>query len=89
MTVSLPLPTEELYCPKLACTVFDNIFLGWNQPMVGVFTIPIGQYMTELKEERARETQMIEHINDALAEILGDGAPGVQNFGKQSNIAIN
>lgn len=56
MKVTIPLPTDPLYCPKLSSTVYDYIFRGWNQPMIGVFTIPIGEYMLELKAERARET---------------------------------
>lgn len=64
MNVSIPLPTDPLYCPKLSSTVYDYIFRGWNQPMIGVFTIPIGQYMLDLKDERLRETEAIENINE-------------------------
>lgn len=39
---SIPLPTDKLYCPTLSCTVYDYIFKGWNQPIIGVFTLPIG-----------------------------------------------
>ena len=39
---SLPLPTDPLFCPKLACSVFDYIFKGLNQPMIGSFIIPVG-----------------------------------------------
>lgn len=79
MTVTVPLPTDPLYCPKLACTVYDYIFKGWNQPMVGVFTLPIGQYMLDLKAERAKETEEIEKINEALTDKL-KGKLGPQDF---------
>ena len=29
---SIPLPKEELYCPSLSCTVYDQVFLGFSQP---------------------------------------------------------
>lgn len=79
MKVSLPLPTDPLYCPKLTSFVYDYIFKGFNQPMIGVFTIPIGQFMLDLKAERKRETKEIENINVKLNEIL-QGELGPQNF---------
>lgn len=49
--------------------------------MVGVFTIPIGQYMLDLKAERKRETAEIDNINKKLDEILqGELVP--QEYGK-------
>ena len=76
MNVTIPLPTDPLYCPQLTSIVYDYIFKGFNQPMVGVFTIPIGKYMLDLKAERKRETQEIENINKALQGILeGELAP--------------
>ena len=80
MNVTLPLPTDPLYCPKLSSTVYDYIFLGWNQPMIGVFTIPIGQYMLDLQEERRRETAVIADINEQLGKILEAGEVAVPNF---------
>jgi hypothetical protein len=32
MKFGIPLPTDPLYCPRLACTVYDCIFKGWSQP---------------------------------------------------------
>jgi len=59
VSFKLPLPTSPLYCPKLVCSVFDYIFMGVNQPLVGVFTIPIGDLIFELKKERKEETAKI------------------------------
>jgi hypothetical protein len=55
----IPLPTSPLFCPKLVCTVYDYIFMGFNQPLVGSFTIPIGDLILALKEERETETAAI------------------------------
>ena len=70
MKFNIPLPTDPLYCPKLSCTVYDYIFKGWNQPMIGVFTLPIGELMMELKAERREETAIIENIITELEKIL-------------------
>lgn len=62
MTFSLPLPVNKLYCPKLTCTVYDNIFAGWNQPLIGVFVLDLGHLRDELTEERETETKEIQDI---------------------------
>lgn len=70
MKFSIPLPTNELYCPKLGCQVYDCIFKGWNQPLIGTFVLPIGELMRELRKERQEETQVIRDINEKLDAIL-------------------
>jgi hypothetical protein len=52
MFFNIPLPVDKLYCPMLSCIAYDYIFRGWSQPEIGVFTIPIGQLMLDLIEER-------------------------------------
>lgn len=42
---NIKLPTDELYCPSLSCTVYDQVFLGLSQPVIGTFTIPFGEIM--------------------------------------------
>jgi len=69
MTFSVPLPIDKLYCPRLACSVYDCIFKGFNQPLIGNFTIPVGDLLTELREERDRETKAIQHICDELEKL--------------------
>jgi len=59
MKFNIPLPTDPLYCPKLGCAVYDYIYKGWNQPMIGVFTLPIGQLMLDLIAERQEETAIM------------------------------
>lgn len=47
LTFSVALPTDKLYCPRLACDVYDYIYKGMSQPLVGTFTIPMGDIMHE------------------------------------------
>jgi len=49
ISFKVPLPTDPLYCPRLACSVFDCIYKGFSQPLIGTFTIPICDIMLELK----------------------------------------
>ena len=50
---NIPLPRDELYCPALSCIVYDQVFLGFSQPQVGTFTIPLGQIMQQNKKDKA------------------------------------
>ena len=36
------LPVDDLYTPAMTCSVFDNVFKGLRQPLIGNFHIPIG-----------------------------------------------
>lgn len=59
----------------MSCTVYDYIFKGWNQPIIGIFTLPIGQLMQDLADERKEETAQIENIIEKLNEILASNVP--------------
>lgn len=47
-----PLPVDVLFTPRMACSVFDSIVMGFSQPLIGTFTIPVGELMHELIAER-------------------------------------
>jgi len=65
----LELPTEELYCPRMACSVFDSILGGLVQPTIGTFVVNVGRLIKELAEERAREVKALEDVIEKLKEI--------------------
>lgn len=44
--------------------------MGLNQPLIGSFTIPIGELIYNLKKEREEETAAIKYIVDELDKIL-------------------
>ena len=52
MKFEVPLPTDTLFCPRLSCQAYDTVFAGFSQPIIGNFTIPIGELMVELANER-------------------------------------
>jgi hypothetical protein len=45
------LPTEDLYCPGLGCDVFDYVFSGLSQPLIGTMNIMIGDIKSRYEEE--------------------------------------
>lgn len=57
-----PLPVDVLFCPRMACSVFDNIAMGYSQPLIGTFTIPIGDLMHELIKERKEESEALANV---------------------------
>lgn len=70
ISFSVSLPCDSLFCPQMMCTVYDNIFSGFSQPIIGVFTLPIGKLMDELYEEQHREKQRIEEILESIAKVV-------------------
>ena len=69
MKFQVPLPIDPLYCPRLSCQVYDCIYTGWSQPIIGNFTIPIGTLIHDLKRERDEETAALEKMVTALEKI--------------------
>jgi hypothetical protein len=67
------LPTDTLFCPRLACSVYDHIYRGFGQPLIGTFSLPIGELMHALKKERKEETEAIEDIVEKIQKIIDDG----------------
>ena len=63
---SADLPTDPLYCPSLACDVFDQICKGLSQPKIGSFSIPIGEIMYEEVQNRIRMMECAQNIFVAL-----------------------
>ena len=49
---NIHLPTDPLYCPSLTCGVYDYIFKGISQPILGNFVLDIGKLMIQNKEAR-------------------------------------
>ena len=69
MMFYVPLPIEPLYCPRLSCQVYDTVFAGFSQPIIGNFTIPIGDLIHELAAERKAETKALEAMVETLKKV--------------------
>lgn len=46
-----------MFCPKLACEVYDYICKGLSQPIVGSFVIDIGEILQSQIKAREEELQ--------------------------------
>lgn len=62
LTFNVQLPTEELYCPSLSCDVYDYVFMGFNQPLIGTFTIPVGALKTKTEKKHADDLSLCSEI---------------------------
>jgi len=69
MKFDVPLPTDTLFCPRLSCQAYDTVFAGFSQPIIGNFTIPIGELMIELKKERDTEIKALRTMVDTLGKV--------------------
>jgi hypothetical protein len=50
--------------------VFDYIFKGLSQPLIGTFVIPIGELMVKLREKKTNRVLKATKIIRALADKL-------------------
>ena len=75
LTFNVQLPVEELYCPSLSCDVYDYVFMGLNQPLVGTFSIPVGKLKTKQEQKRVQNLAICQNILNFLRnQITKDAA---------------
>ena len=53
------LPEDENFMPELQCEVYDNILSGYNNSLIGIFSIDVKRIIKRTK------AQVIEDINQA------------------------
>ena len=66
LTFNIQLPVEELYCPSLACDVYDYVYMGFSQPLIGTFEIPVGAIKTKTEKKRVESIAIIDDILNFL-----------------------
>ena len=62
LTFNVNLPIEELYCPALACDCYDYVYMGFNQPLIGTFTIPVGVLKTKNEKKRVETLAICDEV---------------------------
>jgi len=62
LTFNVQLPIEELYCPSLACDCYDYVYMGFSQPLIGTFSIPVGKIKTKTEHKRIEEIKICNEI---------------------------
>ena len=63
LTFNTKLPEDADFCPVLKCEVFDHIFLGFRQPLIGCFSIKLGDIRQRQVENRAEIKKQIAEIS--------------------------
>lgn len=76
----LNLPQDQLFCPRLTCQVFDMVFKGFSQPLIGNFILPIGDLIFDLREERRTELEAVQKIIEEIEKIGAGDAPPSYNI---------
>ena len=66
----LPLPSEPLFCPRLSCSVHDHIYKGLKQPLIGTFTIPVGEILFTYQHEMRKDIRELKDIIHGLEALL-------------------
>lgn len=88
LSFSILLPEDELYCPTLACDVFDFVYKGLAQPLLGTMQIPIGKMKTEAKNARLKMNQEMDEIIADLEKhnSMSDGSLRLQIEKNKSSV---
>jgi hypothetical protein len=68
------MPAEDLYTPSMSCRVFDKIFKGLDGALLGVFNIPMGQIMRDLRGKRYHLVNDLKYICEQLEAAIKDEA---------------
>ena len=55
----IKMPVDPLYCPSLGVAVYDNLFMGLSQPLLGTFSINLGEIFHS-KKSKAERQKLIE-----------------------------
>jgi len=75
ISFTINLPANSLYCPKLSCDVYDQVYKGLMQPLLGTFAIPLGEILDDQVNVIESENKQSEFFIKELKKVL-NGAEG-------------
>jgi len=81
---TMNLPSSSLFCPRLACDVYDMVFKGWMQPLLGTFSIGIGDILEATLANQEADIVESDHMIRELKKVLTQG--GIAKSMKSSDI---
>lgn len=64
----------------MQCSVYDNIFKSFLQPLIGVFTIPIGDILQQKQRSRQSEMEQMHFIIGELTKIMEEAGAITYNI---------
>mmetsp|Transcript_26555 Transcript_26555/g.23533 ORF Transcript_26555/g.23533 Transcript_26555/m.23533 type:complete len:547 (-) Transcript_26555:46-1686(-) len=62
INLELNLPEKLEYCPAMSCAVFDFIFRGMGQPLLGNFSIPLAKYIKKSRDKMDKELKELNQL---------------------------
>ena len=92
LTFNVQLPIEELYCPSLSCDCFDYVFMGFSQPLIGTFSIPVGALKAKAEKKRVEAIQACDEILAFLQGQIQKSGDEMQNeadLRSRSNVKLS
>lgn len=68
LKIQVRIPGEVYYCPSMTCSILDKLYFdGMKQPILGTFTLKLGELLTETDEMDAMEIANIDYFNQILS----------------------
>jgi len=64
--LTLTLPVDPDFCPDMSASVFDQVFRGLSQPLIGNFSIPLGDYIRKTQKELDKKIETLAKLNETL-----------------------
>ncbi|CAG9328112.1 unnamed protein product [Blepharisma stoltei] len=93
LSFTCKLPKDPLYCPTLTCTVHDNLFAGLYQPLIGTFSLYLGDIIQKSKtsvKSVKNEVEKVVEIQNPFRNSITELAKIFNSLGQapQSEISI-
>ena len=61
----MKMPVDPLFCPALTASVYDYLFMGLSQPLIGTFVIELGSIFHKVKKPKVRAKKIVSLLKKA------------------------
>lgn len=67
LKLSAHIPSDPYYCPRMTCTAYDKLYFeGMAQPVIGSFTLKLGDILTATRKKDANTLVSLQDILGSL-----------------------
>ena len=71
MKIQVRIPGDTFYTPSMTCSIQDKVFFdGMKQPILGSFTLKLGQILTDTRAMDAYEKDSLEYFDKILNKAI-------------------
>ena len=72
LKIQVKIPGEIFYCPSMTCSIQDKLYFdGMRQPILGTFTLKLGQILSDTRNLDKEEFANQEFFNKILTKAIG------------------